>query len=335
MGFFRNPEIRKSTWVWIFLNLAFISFAAIINIEFGIITAIFCCVFDLTHFISTYRRYRHIAELSREIDNILHDCSKFDLKRFAEGELSILHSEIYKMTVRLREQAEALKKDKTFLADSIADISHQIRTPLTSVNLIANFLAEEELPDERRLSLVKDLLQLLSHIDWLISTLLKISKLDAGTVKFAKEKVTVSDLIRTAITPLAIPMDLRNQHLVIKAEGNEQFEGDLAWTAEAIENILKNCMEHTPDGGSITIEARETPIYTELVISDTGIGIAPEDLPHIFERFYKGKNSSSSSVGIGLALSRMIITAQNGTVKAENQKSGGALFTIRFYKRTV
>ena len=273
--------------------------------------------------------------MSYEIDKILHNNSEFDLNRFAEGELAILHSEIYKMTVRLREQTEALKRDKIFLADSIADISHQIRTPLTSINLIANFLADEELSDERRLSLVKDLFQLLSRIDWLISTLLKISKLDAGTVRFAKDTVKVSELIQKAVKPLAIPMDLRNQQLIVKANGDEQFEGDLAWTAEAIENILKNCMEHTPNGGTITIKVKDTPIYTELLITDTGPGIDPEDLPHLFERFYKGKNSSTGNVGIGLALARMIITSQNGTIKAENGKNGGAVFTLRFYKCTI
>lgn len=335
MSFFRNPEIRKSIWLWFILNLAVITISVIIDINY-IMLAIFCCiVFDLAHFISTYRRYRHIAELSREIDKILHGNSKFDLNRFCEGELSILHSEIYKMTVRLREQAEALIKDKTYLADSIADISHQIRTPLTSINLIANFLAEETLPDERRLSLVKDLHHLLSRIDWLISTLLKISKLDAGTVKFMKNTVKVSELIKKAVEPIAISMDLRNQRLVVKAEGNECFEGDLAWTAEAIENILKNCMEHTPHGGTLTIVVKETPIFTELVITDTGTGIDPEDLPHLFERFYKGKNSSINSVGIGLALARMIVTAQNGTIKAENSTNGNALFTVRFYKCIV
>lgn len=298
--------------------------------------AVFCClIFDLAHFISTFKRYKHIAELSHEIDKILHDSSKFDLNHFAEGELSILHSEIYKMTVRLREQADALKKDKTYLADSIADISHQIRTPLTSINLIANFLTDEDLSDERRISLAKDLLRLLSRIDWLISTLLKISKLDAGTVKFAKNPVKVTGLIRKAAEPLAIPMDLRNQKLVVKAKGNEHFIGDLPWTAEAVENVLKNCMEHTPHGGTITIEVKETPIYTELVITDTGTGIAPEDLPHLFERFYKGKNSKNNNVGIGLALSRMIVAAQNGTIKVENCKNGGACFTMRFYKCTV
>jgi signal transduction histidine kinase len=335
LSFFRNPEIRKSTWIWLFLSLILITTAIIIDIKYGVLAIIHCGIFNFAHLISTYKRYRHIAELSHEIDKILHNSSKLDLNCFSEGELAILHSEIYKMTVRLREQASALKKDKTYLADSIADISHQIRTPLTSINLIANFLADEELSNERRLLLVKDLLHLLSHIDWLISTLLKISKLDAGTVKFAKDTVQVSELIQKAAKSLAIPMDLRNQQLIIKANGNEHFEGDLAWTAEAIENILKNCMEHTPNGGTLTIEVKDTPIYTEFLITDTGTGISPEDLPHLFERFYKGKNSSDSSVGIGLALSRMIITSQNGTIKAENGKNGGALFTIRFHKCTV
>lgn len=335
MSFFRNPEIQKSAWFWSFLSIILITVAIIIDIKYGMLAIIYCGIFNFAHFITTYKRYRHIAELSYEIDKILHNSSKFDLNRFSEGELAILHSEIYKMTVRLREQASALKKDKTYLADSIADISHQIRTPLTSINLIANFLADEELSNERRLLLVKDLLHLLSHIDWLISTLLKISKLDAGTVRFAKDTVQVSELIQKAAKPLAIPMDLRNQQLIIKANGNEHFEGDLAWTAEAIENILKNCMEHTPNGGTLTIEVKDTPIYTEFLITDTGTGISPEDLPHLFERFYKGKNSSDSSVGIGLALSRMIITSQNGTIKAENGKNGGALFTIRFHKCTV
>ncbi len=303
-----------------------------IGTSFAVFAAICCIVFDITHFSLTYRRYRNIAELSNEIDKILHNSNKFDLKRFSEGELAVLQSEIYKMTVRLREQAEALKKDKKYLADSLADISHQIRTPLTSINLIMNFLAEEELSDKRRYSLVRELSQLLSRIDWLISTLLKISRLDAGTVKFAEDRVMVSELIKRASEPIAISMDLRNQQLIISADGNESFEGDLAWTSEAIENILKNCMEHTPDGGAIKIEAKETPIYTELVISDTGPGIPPEDLPHIFERFYKGKHSSKGSVGIGLALARMIIAAQNGTIKAGNSIDGGAQFTVRFYK---
>ena len=132
---------------------------------------------------------------------------------------------------------------------------------------------------------------------------------------------------------LLIPVELRRQELRIHADG--AFRGDLSWTCEAIGNIVKNCMEHTPEGGRIEIDAAENALYSEIIIKDNGTGISPEDLPHIFERFYKGKDSDGKSFGIGLALSRMIITGQGGTVKAENRKPAGAMFTIRFYKGTV
>jgi signal transduction histidine kinase len=170
---------------------------------------------------------------------------------------------------------------------------------------------------------------------WLISTLLKISKLDAGTVKFKSEPVSVPQLVKKASEPFAVPMDLRGQQLRTDISAGAAFLGDLYWTSEAIGNIIKNCTENTPEGGEIGITAAENALYTEIVIEDSGCGIDEADLPHIFERFYKGKNSSEQSAGIGLALARMIIAAENGTVKAENKKDGGARFTVRFYKSTV
>lgn len=332
--FFRNPEIRRSLRLWLLADAAAVGAGWLLDRRFGVWTAAVCLALTLLHFGSTCRRYRALSELSREIDRILHDSARFDLAQFQEGELAILHSEIYKMTVRLREQADALRRDKTYLADSIADISHQIRTPLTSLHLVASFLAEEDLEEARRLALVREFRELLGWIDWLIDALLKISRLDAGTVRMARRPVTAAQLIRRAAEPLAIPMDLRGQRLTVCA-GGEQFVGDLDWSAEAVENILKNCMEHTPEGGEIRVSARQTPIFMELAITDSGPGIDPEDLPHLFERFYRGKDAGSGSVGIGLALARMILTAQNGTVKADRAKEGGAEFIVRFYSSTV
>ena len=241
--------------------------------------------------------------------------------------------EIYKMTIRLREQQQTLTREKAYLADSIADISHQIRTPLTSINLLIGLLSEPKLTDARRQQLIHELYELLSRIDWLITTLLKISRLDAGTVQFKQEQVSLEELLKKSCVTLLIPMELRGQELRIHADG--AFRGDLSWTSEAIGNIVKNCMEHTPEGGRIEIEATENALFSEIIIKDNGTGISPEDLPHIFERFYKGKDSDGKSFGIGLALSRMIIAGQGGTVKAENRKPAGAMFTIRFYKGTV
>ena len=176
--------------------------------------------------------------------------------------------------------------------------------------------------------------QLIARTDYLINVLLKMSKIDAGTVTFEKKQVSVEKLIAKAAEPLEVALELKGQTLITDLR-DESLIGDLSWTTEAIGNIIKNCHEHTPRGGTITVKAESTPIYTEITISDSGSGIDREDLTHIFERFYKGKNSSDNSFGIGLALAQTIITGQDGTIKASNGRDGGAEFTIRFYKQTV
>lgn len=334
-SFLRNPEIRRNLLIWGAMAALFLGAAFALDLRFGLLSAAFCLALLGSVLWETYRRYRLLAEMSLEIDQVLHGNAPMDFGRYAEGELSILASQAGKMTARLQEQADTLRKEKGHLADSLADISHQIRTPLTSINLIANLLSEENLTEERRLQLTRELLRLLSRIDWLITTLLKISRLDAGAVELAREPVDLRLLAEMAAALVAIPMELRGQTLVIQGSDSSSFLGDLTWSVEAVGNILKNCMEHTPEGGAITVSVVGNPLYGELVIQDTGCGFTPEDLSHMFERFYKGKNAGDSGFGIGLALARMIIQAQNGTVRAANRRDGGAEFTIRFYKSTV
>jgi signal transduction histidine kinase len=331
VDFFRNPEIKKSIVIYFLASFVLTGAGFFFGNSTGIYVLIISILYISAHFIATYSRYRKIAGLAGEINKILHGKEEFDLKEYSEGELSILQSEILKLTVQFREQSWALKQDKVYLADSLADISHQIRTPLTSINILLSLLSNPDLSQQRRLELIKETDMLLSRIDWLITALLKISKLDTGTVKLKSETVYVAELIKKAVDPIAIPIELREQELDIRIQEGASYKGDLSWSVEAIENILKNCMEHTQNGGMISIQAQENSIFTEITISDNGPGIDPEDLPHLFERFYKGKNSGSSSFGIGLALARMIITNQNGTIKAENRKEGGARFIIRFY----
>lgn len=329
----KNKEVRKTLILQLIVAVASVIISNFIDERAGIIALIFSALLILIYYISTYKRYKRIASLASDINKVLHGDNSISLENYSEGELAILHSEIYKMTVRLREQQNNLINDKKYLAYSIADISHQIRTPLTSINLLVQLLSAPNLTDERRQDLTHELYGMLSRIDWLITTLLEISKLDAGTVTFKEEKVSLQTLINKSCSTLLVPIELRGQELVINANGD--FVGDLSWTCEAIGNIVKNCMEHTAEGGKIEIQDFENALYTEIIIKDNGTGITKEDMPHIFERFYKGKDSDDKSFGVGLALSRMIITSQKGTVKAENRIPTGAKFTIRFYKGIV
>ena len=333
MRLLKNKEVRGALLWQLSVAVIACSICFWFDLRAGLTAVVLSMLLMMIYCIGTYKRYRRIASLAADVNHVLHGDSSIDFDNYSEGELSILHSEIYKMTIRLREQQQTLTREKAYLADSIADISHQIRTPLTSINLLIGLLSEPKLTDARRQQLIHELYELLSRIDWLITTLLKISRLDAGTVQFKQEQVSLEELLKKSCVTLLIPMELRGQALLIHADG--AFRGDFSWSCEAIGNIVKNCMEHTPEGGRIEIEATENALFSEIIIKDNGTGISPEDLPHIFERFYKGKDSDGKSFGIGLALSRMIITGQGGTVKAENRKPAGAMFTIRFYKGTV
>ena len=331
LKFFRNPEIRLSLLWHVFLLFLFLCLGCFLPSHARALLLVSSLFYIGSHYWITWRRYQRLEQLSQEIDDMLHHQIPIHFEKYREGDLSILENELSKMTLRLSEQAAALAEDKQFLADSMADISHQIRSPLTSSNLILSLLMEPDLTPARRKKLLQELIQLLSRIDWLVEALLKMSKMDAGTVSFQQSSVNVKNLIEKAAEPLAIPMELREQSLSLKGDDQVQFAGDFSWSQEAILNILKNCMEHTPWGGSIQAAFSENTIFTEIIIEDNGPGFDKEDLPHLFERFYKGKNASQQSVGIGLALARMIVSQQNGTLKAENRPEGGARFILKFY----
>ena len=309
--------------------------ASVLCLFAGSLSALICAALTIALIIAIYmnsrKRYIQMSELSERIDSLISGAEDVDIRCYSEGELSILQSELTKLTVKLREQTSALRDDKKLLADSIADISHQIRTPLTAINLLLTEYSKSA-DEAERANLLSELNRQLARIDRLISALLKLARLDADSVTMETSEVPLKELIREALSPIDIQMELRDQEAVIEAEGTVIC--DRSWTAEALTNILKNCSEHM-GAGRLYITASETPLFSEIVIRDTGKGIDAYDLPHIFERFYKGKNSAPSSVGIGLALSRAIIIKQNGTVKAENAREGGAVFTIRFYKGAV
>lgn len=279
-----------------------------------------------------YSDHQKIKKISSQVNTILFQQTDIYKQYYKEGSLSILENEISKLVNRLYEKNRLLLEDKVLLKQSLEDISHQMKTPLTSLQLIQERLKEAEGKEKRQLLHEQQLL--LSKIDWLVQSLLKLAQLDANTVTFQKETISQSDFIKQLIHPFEVQLELKNIHLSIQESYQELSNIDIKWTLESLSNIFKNCVEHLPVNGEITITMHDNPLYHEIIIQDNGEGIDKEDLPHLFERFYKGKNAIKQSVGIGLSLSHMIIEKQNGTIMVENTYPG-AKFTIHFYKEVI
>jgi len=334
MSLWRNREIKRFTASLFTVSaiLAITGFS--ISIEAGILVLITAFLLCLTFFAFTVYRYRQIRRLSDYLRRICAGEHSLDIRDNVEGELSILKNEIYKVTLMLSEYNKKLQSEKLRLSEHMADISHQLKTPLTSMMVMVDLLGDEDLPPEKRREFVARLSSQLKRIEWLVSSLLKMARLDAGVVKMKRERVKMHTLIENALRPLLIPMEVKDIAYTVTGE-DEMLTCDVQWTTEAIINILKNCVEHVPEHGRIGIAARDNPLYFEIRISDNGPGISKEDLPHIFTRFYRGKNASPDSVGIGLAMARSIIKEQNGDVTVESREGRGTTFFIRLYKAVV
>ncbi len=327
----RNREIRILACSFCIITFLGVVTGFLIDPAAGSLVLALSAAFGVLFLGFTESRYRKIAELAEQIDLVLHYGERMDISQEEEGELSVLQSEITKMTLRIREQNDALRREKNYLSDSLADIAHQLRTPLTSLNLVWSLLENGSEQQERR-QLLREGEELFSQVDWLLTSLLKLSRLDADIVDFKTEAAQVRKLVDAALHPLLIPMELHDITIDKSLPEDAQIEGDAGWLAEAIRNILKNCMESAGDGGRIEICCKDTLLYTEISIHDDGAGFEAEELYHIFDRFYRGKKENASGYGIGLALSKTIIVRQGGTITAKNHPEGGALFTMRFPK---
>lgn len=328
----RNKELKIYTVVIVALMTAVVLLCLRENVRLGIAVFFLTLLAVAAAMLLQGWRYRRLKRMADMLDRILSGDFTLDIGETDEGELNILKSKIYKVTVMLSEQAQLLKKDKLLLADALSDISHQLKTPLTSMLMMAELLEEDTLPKERRAEFLGRLQTQLERLQWLVSSLLKLSRLDAGAVEFQKRTVALTELADKALEPLRIPAELKKQRIDLTGMTGAAACIDPQWTTEAVINILKNCLEHTPEGGTLSLGTEDNPIYTALVIRDTGTGIDREDLPHIFERFYKGKNSSPDSVGIGLAMAKEIIGKQGGEITVKSTPGEGTEFKVKFYR---
>lgn len=319
-------------------------FAAICTFVTGlIVTVIFI--------ILTNRRYRALAKMAANLDRVLAGERDIRLRDMSEGELAILSSEIDKVIARLNLTVDELQAEKLALSDALADISHQLKTPLTSIAISTELIRDrlsargdsEDLVERLRL-----IQTLQARVEDLVSALLKLARIDAGVIKLVCGDVDARELVCKSFEPLAIAFDIADVRFGADVQDGASYEGDLTWSVEALENILKNCMEHTPAGGCVSVRVTEDVLACRIRIEDTGPGIAESDLPHIFERFYRGSRDANAApsevnpagVGIGLALSKSLVTAQGGTLTAENLRDEngnvtGAAFNLVFFKTVV
>lgn len=300
-----------------------------------IIFLILICFVLIVSLILAILYFRKIYKDIKDMTDYVYNSSEgrnFDMKnRNQEGQIGLLKTELIKMTNILKEKVELLNNEKIFLNEVISDISHQLKTPMTSL-IILNDLMYEDLPKETKIEFLDKIKSQLNRMEWLIKSMLKLSKVEAKVIDFEKKEVKVSELIKKSISPSLISMEIKNIELTVNGDENISYIGDINWSCEAFVNIIKNCVEHTETNGKINISYEENPLYCEVVIKDSGEGIDKKDLPHIFKRFYKGKSSKDDSVGIGLAMAKSIIESQNGDIYVKSEKNKGSEFHIIFHK---
>lgn len=273
---------------------------------------------------------KQTMDIAKRIERINLGDYSLQIDENSEDELSLLDNQIYRTTVKFIEQAENSRKDKENLQKSLSDISHQLKTPLTSIIvMVENILDDDDMPLEIRREFLNDIKHNTNTISFLVQSLLKLSKLDAEAVKFRYEQVEVKSIVDECIKNTAVMAEILGVRL--ETDCNDIILNcDRKWLCEAVTNIIKNCIEHSQNG-NIKITADQNKLYTKISIKDNGSGITKEDLPHIFERFYKGKNSSDDSVGIGLSLAKTIIEKQGGYISVSSELNKGSKFVIKFF----
>lgn len=300
-------------------------------------TAVLIGIFGIAS-LSIFMRYvliqekelKEINEYIKEVNNKNYSLKIEDNK---DGELSRLRNELYKTTVILREAAENSEEEKEKLSIAIADISHQLKTPLTSIRIMLDNISDNpDMPQEIREDFIQDISKQVEHMSSLVISLLKIAKSDAGTIKMENEEIDAKKLIDSVINNLAILIEIKEIEVITKIDEKAIFIADYKWQQEALTNILKNAIEHSQPKSNIYIIVENTSIFLKIKIKDEGQGIEQKDLKHIFERFYRAKNCNEDSIGIGLSLAKTIIEQNNGYIKATSEVGKGTLFEIKYIK---
>lgn len=301
----------------------------VINMSFLAITIIILLILYIRY---NQKKENDIKDIIKCIEQINKKNYELQIDSISEDELSILKNEIYKTTIMLKESAENSNKDKLNLKKSLEDISHQLKTPLTSILvMLDNIIEDPDMDINIRNDFVRDIKRNVVNINFLVQALLKLSKFDANTVHFIKKEYNLKNIVDESIKNVSTLCDLRNINIELTIKNDSKIMCDSKWQIEAITNILKNSIDHSKDNQKVIINVENNNVYSTVEIKDFGDGISKKDISHIFERFYKGENATSDSIGIGLALTKTIIEEDNGNISVESNKNG-TKFTIKYFK---
>ena len=312
-------ELENSMNTSLKINIAII-------VALGVIAIIVALIY-------TSKRDKSLREINKYLDKVNNGNYELKIEENGEDEISRLRNELYKTTILLRESAENSEKEKTNLSNSLADISHQLKTPLTSIRIMLDNIEENPNMDEKtRNEFIEEISRQIDWISSLVVSLLKLAKFDAGSIVMQDKDINVKKLIDNVINNLAIMIDIKNIKIDEKIDEDVILRADYNWQLEALTNIIKNCIEHSKEDSSIKIEVENNSIFVKIKITDEGEGIAKEDISHIFERFYKSKQASENSIGIGLSLAKTIIEKENGYIKVDSELGKGTTFEIKYLK---
>ena len=300
-----------------------------INLSFLTITVVILLIIYIRY---NYKKEKDIKDIIKCIEQINKKNYEIQIDSISEDELSILKNEIYKTTIMLKEAAENSSKDKLNLKKSLEDISHQLKTPLTSILvMLDNIIEDSNMEEKIRNDFIVDIKRNVLNINFLVQSLLKLSKFDANTIHFVKQENDLKTIVEESIKNVSTLCDLRNINIKLNIKENSKIICDDKWQIEALTNIIKNAIEHSKNNSNIIINIENNNVYSMIEVIDFGEGIAKKDIKHIFERFYKCKNTKTDSIGIGLALAKTIIEEDKGTISVESNKLE-TKFIIKYYK---
>lgn len=274
------------------------------------------------------RLYNHAA---KTVSYYIEGDFSHHLPRLEEGMVYQFFDAVDRLSTILQARSDAQEKTKEFLKNTIADISHQLKTPLAALSMYQEIISDEPEHADVVRKYAEKTGQALKRMEQLIQSMLKITRLDAGSIEFVKEQLPVGALIAHSIGDLTTRAENEGKQILMEGSEDEMLTCDGEWTREAIGNIVKNALDHTGADGRILISWERSPAMLRICIADNGAGIAPEDIHHIFKRFYRSRKSSDTQgVGLGLPLAKSIIEGQGGILSVKSCLDTGTVFTISF-----